>query len=217
MTGDEAAIHRFNEKTTKAISNGSMQVANGITEPVIFLSTMSQRSKHDNIKGVTYYGLKGIETYLFFRLLDFSDEGQTGSGRGPVRLGSEEILPNGQRGVWVAESTAGWSKNAIEFQESVTGVKPGLALKVNDVRFDGFQGGVLLDAKSSYDNFVNSKGEFHAWFRGKESLVDEATRQLRAANGTPISWEFKTQKTLDATKKLFESRGINGINFNLKK
>ena len=119
-------------------------------------------------------------------------------------------------GNWVSENTNGWSSAAKEYQEYVTGVPAGTAYKVNGVNFDGFKNGVLQEAKSSYDNFVAKDGNFQSWFAGKESLLDQARRQLQAADGVPIEWNFSSQKTLDATKKLFEKNKIKGIKLKYK-
>ena len=114
-------------------------------------------------------------------------------------------------GTWVGENTKGWSANAIAYQEYATGVKVGRAFDVNGVKFDGFKNGKLIEAKSSYDNFVNSSGQFYDWFNGKDALVNQARNQLKAADGTSVEWHFKTQKSLDATKILFQENGIEGI------
>jgi len=41
--------------------------------------------------------------------------------------------------------------------------------------------------------------------------VNQAKRQLVAANGTPIEWNFSTEKLLNATKELFKTNDIKGI------
>jgi RHS repeat-associated protein len=124
-------------------------------------------------------------------------------------------------GQWVRESTAGWSKATIEYQEFVTGTKAGAAYEVGGVRFDGVRGGTLLEAKGNYDNFVNAKtGQFQNWFvnskKGAKSLLDQAQRQITAANGASVEWNFSSQKILNATKSYFESQGIkSGITYKL--
>ena len=115
-------------------------------------------------------------------------------------------------GSWVSESTSGWSKSAISYQEQVTGVSAGNAFEVNGVKFDGVKDGTLLEAKSSYDNFVGKDGQFQSWFKGQDALVDQAQRQVGAADGATIEWNFSSQKTLDATQALFKENNITGIN-----
>jgi hypothetical protein len=81
----------------------------------------------------------------------------------------------------------GWSQRAIAYQEFVTGTKAGTAFEVGGVRFDGVRNNTLLEAKSSYDNFVNKKtGGFYSWFKGQNSLVTQARNQIKAANGSAI-------------------------------
>ena len=113
----------------------------------------------------------------------------------------------------VVESTSGWSKAAKSYQEFVTGIKAGNAFDLNGVRFDGIRGNVLLEAKSSYDNFIDKNGEFYSWFKGRDSLIDQAQRQIVAADGFSVEWNFSSKKTLDATKKLFDQNGVDGIKF----
>jgi len=116
-------------------------------------------------------------------------------------------------GKWVSESTTGWSKRTVSYQEQISGVEAGTAFEVNGVRFDGVRNGELLEAKSSYDAFVNSKtGEFQNWFKGADALIDQAKRQIQAANGTPVEWNFSSEKSLNATRILFEDNGVKGIN-----
>ena len=114
-------------------------------------------------------------------------------------------------GAWVAESTKGWSQKAIAYQEHVTGVKAGNAFEVNGVKFDGVVKNVLQEAKSSYDNFISKTGEFYDWFKGADGLVDQAKRQLAAADGAPIEWHFSSEKSLKATQKLFKEKNVTGI------
>jgi RHS repeat-associated protein len=125
------------------------------------------------------------------------------------------IYQNEIIGTWVDESITGWSQRAIEYQEYVTGVKAGKALEVNGVRFDGMKNNTLLEAKNGYDKWVRSKtGEFYNSFKGKQGLVDQARRQIEAAKGANIEWHFASEKTLNATKTLFEKNGItSGIKY----
>jgi hypothetical protein len=93
----------------------------------------------------------------------------------------------------------------------VAGTNAGSAYIVNGVKFDGFAKGVLIDAKSSYAQFVKD-GQFRSWFSGADSLAAQAQRQLSVANGTPIQWRFAEESAANATRALFQQRGISGIN-----
>ena len=67
------------------------------------------------------------------------------------------------------------------YQKYITGADDGMAYEVDGVKFDGFDGINLIDAKANYTNFVNKSGEFYSWFKGKDSLVTQAINQLDAA------------------------------------
>jgi RHS repeat-associated protein len=125
-------------------------------------------------------------------------------------VGALDDLMRGSKtlGKWrnVAESM---SENATSYQKQVTGKSASQSYVVNGVKFDGIKDGVLIDAKSGYDNFVNKDtGKFQNWFAGKESLVKQARRQQDAAEGTPIEWHFQNKNVLNATQKLFDEKGL---------
>jgi RHS repeat-associated protein len=170
------------------------------------LDAMVQGFENNVINGNTYTRTHALTTLGLDMLSGFVGD------KGLSKLRALSFSTKLVRGGWVAESTAGWSANAIKYQEYVTGVKAGNALEVGGVRFDGVRGNTLLEAKSSYDNFVNKSGEFYGWFKGKDALLDQARRQLDATEGSPIEWNFSSQKSLDATQKLFNEAGIEGIN-----
>jgi hypothetical protein len=99
------------------------------------------------------------------------------------------------------------------YQKQITG-KEGQAFLQNGVKFDGVNNGTLIESKRSYNNFVNKKtGEFYDWFKGKDSLVDQANRQIVASEGAQINWYFSEQTSMNAAKSIFQSQGIKGINF----
>jgi hypothetical protein len=114
-------------------------------------------------------------------------------------------------GQWIKTSES-MSKKAADYQSKISGRTHLESYSVNGVKFDGVNGGVLLDAKSAgYKNFVNKDGEFYSWFKGSDSLEKQAYSQLRAAQGAPIQWHFQNDLALNATKKLFDKKGIRGI------
>jgi hypothetical protein len=87
----------------------------------------------------------------------------------------------------------------------------GYAYLANGVKFDGYANGILLDAKGpGYAAFVKN-GQFRSWFAGAEGLVNQAREQLQAANGTPIQWHFAEQAAANATRQLFQDKGVTGI------
>ena len=136
-------------------------------------------------------------------------------GDGIVPKQVARSIGNINKGKWIPENIKGWSQEAIEYQEHVTGVRAGSTFEIEDVNFDGVKGDTLIETKSNYDQFVDKvTGEFQPWFKGAPDLLDQAKRQIVAANGAHLEWHFKTQRMLDATKKYFESNGItSGISY----
>ena len=105
------------------------------------------------------------------------------------------------------------SDRAAIYQSRVTGTLPDVGYVANGVKFDGFNAGrgVLLDAKGpGYATFVKD-GQFRPWYNGADSMAAQAQRQLGAAGGTPIEWHFAEEAAANATRNLFQSRGIEGI------
>ena len=125
----------------------------------------------------------------------------------PRTLGSKNIL-DGQFKI-VNESMSDAAKS---YQTHVTGKAWNESYVLNGTKFDGYSNGILLEAKSGHLNFVNPKtGEFHRWFKGKEDIISQAKRQKDAASGNRIRWTFENEEVMNATKNLFEARGIDGI------
>ena len=54
-------------------------------------------------------------------------------------------------------------------------------------------------------------GEFHGWFAGKQDLLDEAARQIKASEGAKIQWYFAEEEALDVVQDLFMNNGITEI------
>ena len=134
--------------------------------------------------------------------------GEYGAGAGAtttlIRASSAAKGP----GTFVSVSES-MSANAAAYQARVAGTN-GSAYVVNGVKFDGFANGMLIDAKAGYAQFVKD-GQFRSWFSGADSLVAQAQRQLNAANGTPIQWRFAEEVAANATRVLFQQRGVTGI------
>ena len=70
---------------------------------------------------------------------------------------------------------------------------------------------MLLDAKGyGYAKFV-SGGRFFRWFKGTESLVSQARRQVAVSGGAPIQWHFAEEAAANATRTLLKENNITGI------
>lgn len=109
----------------------------------------------------------------------------------------------GLQAAWVEESTAGWSNFSKAYQKQITG-QEGRALEINGVKFDGLRGQTLIDAKGYYE-YLLSRGF------AQEGLLQQAKRQIQAANGLGIEWHFAEKGAADAVRGLLEKNGIKGI------
>jgi filamentous hemagglutinin len=74
-------------------------------------------------------------------------------------------------GTW-QEVNESMSDRARAYQERITGIRANVGHVVNGVKFDGYSGGTLIDAKGSgYAKFVDKKtGTFHPWYQGITSI-----------------------------------------------
>jgi RHS repeat-associated protein len=140
-------------------------------------------------------------------------------GSNAARKGSVEIIELSAKegaqavaskapGVWM-QVTESMSAKAAAYQRFITGQAIDMAYVVNGVKFDGFLKGVLLDAKSGLKNMVLGQS-FRRWFTGK-SMINQARRQIAAANGTPIEWHVEHEAVAQAIRELFKKNEIKGI------
>ena len=128
------------------------------------------------------------------------------SGRGP--------------GQWAPAEEGGMSQRSRAYQEQISGHSAddaywvgGVGKKSGGTKFDGFKDGVLLEAKGpGYAEFFEGLDPKH-WFEhsGAKGLVDQAERQIAAANGLPIRWHVAEKKAADAIRKLFRDAEVEGV------
>ena len=71
--------------------------------------------------------------------------------------------------------------------------------------------GILLEAKGpGYNNFIDRvKGVFYEWFKGTNTIVDQAERQVMAAQAQPIRWYVAEEKSANTIRALFQENKIN--------
>ncbi|TSC20318.1 Tox-REase-5 domain-containing protein [Corallococcus sp. Z5C101001] len=115
------------------------------------------------------------------------------------------------------------SERARRYQEQITGHSAdeaywvgGVGKNSGGVKFDGFQDGVLLEAKGpGYANKFLDDLSPKIWFEksGAKALMDQAQRQIRAAHGTgtTIRWHVAERKTSEAIRGLLKARGFTEI------
>jgi Restriction endonuclease fold toxin 5 len=146
------------------------------TEGIVQIVAASARSAGNNIR----LAWAGIRSIIMFAQATSETGGSSGSSSGSSG-GS-----GGEPGGWqkVNESMPA---RARAYQAAITGRGANEVYVVNGVKFDGYKGGTLIEAKGpGYGAFVGPSGRFYRWFEGTEALVDQAQRQIAAAGGRPI-------------------------------
>ncbi|MEM0942295.1 MAG: Tox-REase-5 domain-containing protein, partial [Bacteroidota bacterium] len=167
-------------------------------------------SHHPSMSRETMMIAEGIGIGETFTMPWMSKAVITGLVKGFNTLKNSDNLAS-MGGQWVKTSET-MSDAAADFQKSITGMDANQSYLLNEVKFDGVtDGGMLLDAKSGMKNFVGKDGNFQNWFKGSDGLVDQANRQLRAADGNPIQWHFQDKGVMKATQNLFKKNDIEGI------
>jgi hypothetical protein len=125
------------------------------------------------------------------------------------KAGTQAAPPNsGGPGEWV-QTDEYMSESARAYQAQRTGALKGYAYRVKlgdeEVDFDGFDQGVLLEVKATgYAKWVDKRLNFLEIFEGRHKLLDQARRQFKVANGTPIRWIVAEEKFAGALRKMFE-------------
>ena len=102
------------------------------------------------------------------------------------------------------------SDRAARYQDQVSGRAGGAgkeAYVVNGVKFDGYETGKLVDAKGP--GYAGKLGQ--EWYNGNEALIDQARRQVEAAEGTPIEWHFAEKEAADTARGMLQKENITGI------
>ncbi|AQU66956.1 Tox-REase-5 domain-containing protein [Streptomyces niveus] len=103
----------------------------------------------------------------------------------------------------------------MRFQEQVSGVKRGKEYAVKDpdtgrdVDFDGWDsaGQKYKEAKFGYGGKVRPDGTLEPAQATK--WVEQARRQVRAANGKPVEWNFSNKQAADAAQKAFDDAEVD--------
>jgi hypothetical protein len=131
------------------------------------------------------------------------------------KVGTQAAPPSGGPGEWV-QADESMSESARAYQAQRTGAPKGYAYRVKmggeEVDFDGFDQGVLLEVKATgYAKWVDKKLNLLEIFEGRHKLLDQARRQLKVANGTPIRWLVAEEKFAAALRKMFKANFLGDI------
>jgi Restriction endonuclease fold toxin 5 len=148
-------------------------------------------------------------------------ESQAENGGGTSPPGGSPPPAGGGPGGWVAKNES-MSDRARAYQDQVTGQPKAAGSYVYQVSgggatagFDGYRDGKLIEAKGpGYAGFTKN-GQFQAWWAdspsGGRQIVQQARREVQAADGTPIEWDVTEPQAAQAIKQLLKSNGISGI------
>ncbi|WP_444881613.1 restriction endonuclease fold toxin 5 domain-containing protein [Hyalangium versicolor] len=127
--------------------------------------------------------------------------------------GAQAAPPSsGGPGEWV-QVDEHMSESARNYQAQRTGAPKGYAYRVKagdeEVDFDGFDKGVLLEVKApGYEQWITQKLDFLPNFKGARKLLEQATRQVNVANGTPVRWIVAEEKLAGALRKMFRNERL---------
>lgn len=120
-------------------------------------------------------------------------------------------------GRWIYKKPTTESRQALDYQEQITGRPAWWVYMIDGVEFDGFNGKELLEAKgASYRNFLTKFGTVQPWFEtsdGFTELMKQAQSQsdLARALNLPVVWHVAEVEFADFLRPLFKERSWNNI------
>ncbi len=145
----------------------------------------------------------------------------TGAGAVYVLMGADKAAKEGSKskaakgpGEWRRKKFSG-SERSRRYQEQITGHSADEVYFIDDVEYDGFESGVLRDAKGpGYREFFDKSGEPKQWYKdsGKfQGLLDQADAQSKAARGIPLEWHVAEREMVEIFRRVFERANIGPI------
>lgn len=123
--------------------------------------------------------------------------------------------PTGGPGAWGGAGQT-LSPRAAHYQAQVSGRPASEAYWLEEVRFDGFEDGVLLEAKGpGFASRFNADLTPKKWFKdtGARVLVQQAERQAEVARqrGVPVRWHVAEERAVQAFRRLFQEASVEGV------
>ncbi|WP_246137023.1 Tox-REase-5 domain-containing protein [Myxococcus llanfairpwllgwyngyllgogerychwyrndrobwllllantysiliogogogochensis] len=101
---------------------------------------------------------------------------------------------------------------ARRYQAQITSAPEGQVYDIDNVKFDGFNGASLLEAKGpGYEKFLEQAVEQGGWFEGFMGMIKQARSQQRVSRGLPIEWHFAESRVADYVRVLFRRNGLGRI------
>ncbi|MFP2907416.1 Tox-REase-5 domain-containing protein [Pyxidicoccus sp. 3LFB2] len=140
-----------------------------------------------------------------------------GTGGGANATRPWPPTPHGP-GRWT-QKNEGMKPPARRYQSQTTGAPESWVYRIqtgngpkDHVDFDGFDGGVLLEAKGpNIAKFIDANLEPLWFFEGTDGILSQAARQLDAAGKTPVRWVVAEKRLADYLRKLFDKNGLGKI------
>jgi hypothetical protein len=145
-----------------------------------------------------------------------SGPGNTGGASSKGGRSSKKTPAKGP-GKWIHKTPTTDSKQALDYQEQITGRPAWWVYMVDGVEFDGFNGKEFLEAKgASYKHFLTKLGDMQPWFRNGDGfigLLEQAKRQSDAAwlLRVPVVWHVAEVEFANFLRTLFAEKGWDNI------
>ncbi|WP_257459098.1 restriction endonuclease fold toxin 5 domain-containing protein [Archangium lipolyticum] len=143
-------------------------------------------------------------------------QGHTGGGRGQAAKATQTASAQAP-GKWTYKKPTTKSKDALDYQEQVTGRPAWWVYMIGKLEFDGIKGRELLEAKGpGYCSFFNADGTPKYWYRisgGFKEMMEQARKQSEAARklGLPLTWHVADAKVAKFLREIFEDEGWDNI------
>ncbi|WNG41334.1 hypothetical protein F0U60_52530 [Archangium minus] len=125
--------------------------------------------------------------------------------------------PVGGPGQWV-EDNSSMSEQARDYQAQISGAPKRWAYRVcrdgDCVNYDGYdpKTGTLLEAKArGYQKWFDEDLNPRFKYEGLDSMIEQAERQLRVADGVPILWHVAEPRMVAVLRKYFDANGFQAI------
>jgi hypothetical protein len=143
-------------------------------------------------------------------------QGRSSGASGKAGKSTPKASPRGP-GQWTYKKPTTHSKDALDFQEQVSGRPAWWVYMIGKLEFDGFNSLELLEAKGSgYCNFFNPDGSPKYWYvkSGKfNQMMEQAAKQSRAARdlGYPVAWHVADANVAEFLRETFKEKGWENI------
>ena len=108
----------------------------------------------------------------------------------------------------------GASDNSKAYQQSVTGLTPGLAVFLNGFHFDGCRSstGVMIEVKANYAQFLDKNGDWAEWYkRGVDDLRAQMMRASAAAGARGVEYHVKEKAVADRFRAMVKELKLPNV------